>query len=153
MRRKFKLVKWMERIWKRNFCHALSTILLVFVSGCSSMMALSDKAGADMQYVRVGQDRSVLIEHYGDPVDSFVRNGRSVDVFEVRKGKEASVGRAAQHLAANALTYGTWEIFGASTEAFEAGIIRFQVEYDEFMQVKRIQSDRSGLKSKDKKNK
>ena len=114
----------MRRILLGLFIFVMST------SGCSVFMAMHGKKDANLSVLTVGQDRGVVTLNLGEPVQTYVKDGMTVDIYEVQHGNEPSGGRAIGHAAMDLLTFGGWEIIGTPVEGFQGETSRITVEYD-----------------------
>ncbi|MBS0587132.1 MAG: hypothetical protein JSS37_04100 [Proteobacteria bacterium] len=109
-------------------------ILAVWLSGCSVFMAAKQPEKKDVDLLKEGTSRAMLISEFGAPVISEHRNGKRYEIFKFVQGYStgAKAGRAFLHGAANVVTLGLWELVGTPTEiTFSGDEMAFQVSYDE----------------------
>jgi hypothetical protein len=109
-------------------------ILAVSLSGCSVFMAAKQPEKKDVDLLKEGTSRAMLISEFGAPVISEYRNGKRYEIFKFVQGYStgAKAGRAFLHGAANVVTLGLWELVGTPTEiTFSGDEMAFQVSYDE----------------------
>lgn len=120
----------------------ITAILLLFSStGCSVFMAAKQPDKKDLNCLAAGTPRNVVLTELGQPVQSDTKNGKRVDSFSFVQGysKEAKVGRALFHGAADVFTLGLWEVIGTPTEAiFDGTKMACQVTYDESDKVENV---------------
>ena len=116
-------------------------LLLVFVTGCSVVMATQQHSRMDFSVLSEGVDRSRVIAELGSPLTTEVKDGKRTDVFSVRQGYStgAKVGRALFHGVADVFTLGLWEVVGTPVEAIASGtIVKVGVNYDKNDKVEDI---------------
>lgn len=109
-------------------------MLAVSLSGCSVFMAAKQPEKKDVDLLKEGTSRAMLISEFGAPVISEYRNGKRYEIFKFVQGYStgAKAGRAFLHGAANVVTLGLWELVGTPTEiTFSGDEMAFQVSYDE----------------------
>jgi hypothetical protein len=107
---------------------------ILFLEGCSVVMAVKqpDKKNADL--FKVGTPRSILVAEFGAPVTSEVKEGKKCEIFTFMQGysKGSKVARAAWHGVADVFTLGLWEVVGTPTELIFSGErTAYQVTYDD----------------------
>jgi hypothetical protein len=126
----------------KNFCMILVCATLLFNTGCSVYMAANQPGVKDVELLKVGTSRNLLIAEFGQPVSSGVDgDGREYDKFSFKQGYSsgAKVGRAVLHAVADVLTYGLWEVIGTPVEAtFGGEEITYEVTYDRNDQIAQI---------------
>ena len=76
------------------------------------------KEDVNLSSITVGQDRSIVIMHLGQPYRTFGNENGRVDTYAVERGNAPSVGRAAGHAVMDLLTFGLWEVIGTPIEGF-----------------------------------
>jgi hypothetical protein len=112
----------------------LACFILLLNSGCSVYMAANQPGLKDVELLKVGTSRDVLIAEFGMPVETGVDgDGREYDKFSFVQGYSTSVkmGRAALHVVADVLTHGLWEVIGTPLEAtFDGEEITYEITYD-----------------------
>ncbi len=112
---------------------ALLLALLTILPACSAYMALQQPDKKNLDLLRVGVSRSLLIAEFGSPVHSETKNGKKTEIFKFTQGygKGIRAGRAVFHTVADAVTLGLWEAAGIPIEAVLSGDeMAFQVTYD-----------------------
>ncbi len=115
----------------------LVNLLLV---GCSVGMAMSGKPDPNISALAVGQSRDVVILNLGQPTKTLLADNKRMDVFELERGNEQSVGRATGHAVMDLLTLGGWELIGTPIEGFAGDTITLQIEYDEENKVRSVKT-------------
>lgn len=83
-------------------------ILLVSISGCSVFMAAKQPEKKDVDLLKEGTSRAMLISEFGAPVISEFRDGKRYEIFKFVQGYStgAKASRAFLHGAANVVTLG-----------------------------------------------
>jgi len=126
----------------KNFCMMLVCAALLFNTGCSVYMAASQPGMKNVELLKVGTSRDLLIAEFGQPASSGVDgDGREYDKFSFTQGYSsgAKVGRAVLHAVADVLTHGLWEVIGTPLEAtFDGDDISYEVTYDRNDQIAQI---------------
>lgn len=112
-------------------------VLLVALSGCGALMALSGKKAADLSALRLGQDRTEVIAILGKPARTVIVDGKKVDIFDLQRGNDPSGSRAVMHGAMDVLTFGFWEVLATPMEATQGESFTLSVEYDDNDKVTR----------------
>jgi outer membrane protein assembly factor BamE (lipoprotein component of BamABCDE complex) len=108
-------------------------LLVVFVTGCSVVMATQQPSKRDLSVLSKGVDRSRVVSELGSPLTTDVKDGKRTDVFSVRQGYStgAKAGRAVFHAVADVCTLGLWEVVGTPVEAVASGTdVKVGVCYD-----------------------
>lgn len=119
-------------------------LLILFVhliSGCSVFMAAKQPGTKDMDLLKVGTSRNLLLAEFGAPVVSEIRDGKKIEIFKFVQGysKGAKAGRAAFHGVADVFTLGLWEVIGTPTEVvFNGDEVAFEVIYDEADKIEKV---------------
>ena len=108
-------------------------------SGCSVYMAAKQPGKKNIELIKPGVPRSLILAEFGNPISSEVRDdGKKYEIFRFVQGysKGAKAGRAIFHGAADVLTLGLWEAVGTPTEGtFDGKEMAFQVRYDKYGKV------------------
>lgn len=117
---------------------ALILVLCLFLSGCSAIMAMSGKETKNLSPVQTGTTRDIVVLNLGDPAKTNVTENGRVDVFELERGNDPSVGRALGHVGLDLITLGWWEIIGTPVEAMKGKSFIVTVEYDKEDKVKKV---------------
>ncbi len=118
------------------FFSGFVAILLGFglgLSGCGVYMAAKQPDAKNLDLLRVGTPRGMLLAEFGPPVVAETRNGKKYEIFKFVNGYSAGAkaGRAVFHGAADVLTLGLWEVVATPTEGiFSGDEMAFQVRYD-----------------------
>lgn len=88
------------------------------ISGCSVFMAAKQPEKKNIELLRIGTPRALLVSEFGLPISSSSLNGEKVEIFKFIDGYSAGAkaGRAVFHGAADIVTLGLWEIIGTPTE-------------------------------------
>ena len=114
-----------------------STVVLALAAfgatGCSPVLAARQPSRRDIDLLRPGIPRSMVLAELGQPVATETKNGKRVEVFSFVQGyrKGVKVGRTIGHGAADVMTLGLWEIVGTPTEATLNGHrVAYEVTYD-----------------------
>ena len=110
------------------------TCTLFFNSGCSVFMAAKQPDAKNIDLLKVGTPRSMLLAEFGPPTVSETRAGKKHEIFKFVQGYSAGAkaGRAVFHGAADVFTLGLWEVVGTPTEGdFNGNEMAFEVTYDQ----------------------
>ena len=127
----------MNRLEK--FC--LLALSLLFIAGCSVVMAAKQPSRKDFSVLSKGVDRSRVVAELGAPLATEVKDGKRTDVFNVRQGYStgAKTGRAIFHGVADVFTLGLWEVVGTPVETGASGTdVKVTVNYDSRDKVESI---------------
>lgn len=108
----------------------LVLVLLPVFSGCSVFMAMHGKKEPNMAVLSVGQDRGIVILNLGNPTQTYIKDGMTVDVYDVQFGNAPSGGRAVGHAVMDLLTFGGWEIIGTPIEGVQGESKSITIQYD-----------------------
>ena len=120
---------------------SLSALFLITNSGCSVFMAAKQPSAKNVDLIKVGTPRSMLVAEFGLPVVSEVRNGKKYEIYKFVQGYStgAKTGRAVFHGVADVFTLGLWEVFGTPTEsAFSGDEMAYEVSYDENDRIEQV---------------
>ncbi|WP_281802553.1 hypothetical protein [Methylocystis echinoides] len=96
-------------------------------------MAAKQPDAKNLDLLRVGTPRPMILAEFGLPVVAETRNGHKYEIFKFVDGYSAGAkaGRAVFHGAADVLTLGLWEVVGTPTEGvFSGDEMAFQLRYD-----------------------
>ena len=115
-------------------------IVSLFLTGCSVGMAMSGKPDPNLGVLEVGQSRDIVLLNIGQPTRTAATEKGRTDVFELERGNQQSVGRAAGHAVMDVLTIGLWEIVGTPIEGFTGDEFTVSIEYDENDKVKKVKT-------------
>jgi outer membrane protein assembly factor BamE (lipoprotein component of BamABCDE complex) len=125
-----------ERVAQRRlqvFAILLLPLLLGSFSGCAVVKATQQPDKKDLGILNPGVPRTHVIAELGSPVWTEEREGVTTDVFSFKQGysKPVKAGRALAHGAADAFTFGLWEIVGVPVETLADGTdVQLEVRYD-----------------------
>jgi hypothetical protein len=111
----------------------LTFFAVISLSGCAVFMAAKQPDKKDLDLMRVGMHRNVLISEFGEPISVNEVNGSKTEIFRFVDGygTGAKVGRAVGHAAADVFTLGIWEVVGTPVEGeFDGDRVSYQVSYD-----------------------
>lgn len=119
----------------KKVCNVLLLIAMInTISACSVFMAAKQPEKKDINLLKEGVSRTVLISEFGAPVVSEYKDGKRHEIFKFVQGYStgAKAGRAFFHGAASVVTLGLWELVGTPTEiTFNGDEMAFLVRYDE----------------------
>lgn len=118
----------------RNFRVLIILFVACFIlSSCSVFMAAKQPDAKNLDLLKVGTPRAMMLAEFGLPAVSETREGHKYEIFKFVNGYSAGAkaGRAVFHGAADVLTLGLWEVVGTPTEGvFSGDEMAFQVRYD-----------------------
>jgi hypothetical protein len=106
-------------------------LALPFLAGCSVGMAMSGKPDPNIGVLSKGQSRDIVLLNLGQPTHTATTEKGRVDVFNLERGNEQSVGRAVGHAVMDVLTIGIWEVVGTPIEAFSGNKFTVTIEYNQ----------------------
>lgn len=113
----------------------ISLILTIFMlSGCSVFMAAKQPDKKNMEVMRVGSPRALILAEFGLPIASEIRDGNKYEIYKFIDGYStgAKAGRAVFHGLADVATLGLWEVVGTTTEGtFDGDEMVYQIQYDD----------------------
>jgi hypothetical protein len=116
--------------------------LFFCLNGCAVYMAANQPDKKDLDVLKVGTPRSLVVAELGPPVQTMTRNGAKVELFSFVQGYTGleKGGRAVFHGAADVMTLGLWEIVGTPVEGSLANGTKVAVEitYDRDDRVAQI---------------
>jgi hypothetical protein len=95
----------------------------------------------DLDLLKVGTTRRMLLAEFGLPTMSEVRDGKKSEIFKFVQGYSsgAKAGRAFFHGAADVVTLGLWEVVGTPTEAvFSGDDMAYEVRYDDTERIDQV---------------
>ncbi len=121
----------MKSVLKCIVCAMSLWMVICMVGGCTVLRAASGKRPNELSILYAGQDRSVLLERWGQPRKSVVIEGKRRDTFLVQTGDASGGGRALGHATMDVLTMGTWELVGGGIEDGHSKGLWLTVEYDQ----------------------
>ena len=102
-----------------------------------------------MAVLNVGQDRGVVTLNLGNPIQTYVKDDMTVDVYEVQFGNEPSGGRAIGHAVMDVLTWGGWELIGTPIEGVQGKTQTITIQYDKDNKIVSVNSVQNKTQSKD----
>lgn len=120
----------------------ISSILMLFLSGCAVGMAASGKKNVNTSILTAGAPRSIVILELGPPETSTVDDeGNYVESYLIVKGNEPSSERAFLHSELDSATLGLWEIIGTPIELLSGGesLTRATIYYNADKRIRDIQ--------------
>jgi len=120
----------------------LAVSLLTASGGCSVVKATNQPDKKNLAVLSNGSSRSHVIAELGAPGWSEEKNGERTDIFSFKQGysKEAKVGRAVFHGAADLVTLGMWEVVGTPVEMLASGTdVKVKVTYDQDEKVQGVE--------------
>lgn len=118
---------------RRFVCLFLSAFIMCSATSCSVFMAAKQPKRKNLEVLKPGTSRGMVIAELGTPLHSEVRSGLKTDIFNFTQGYStaAKTSRAVFHGAADVFTLGLWEVVGTPTEAvFDGKDMSVQVDYD-----------------------
>lgn len=112
------------------------------LNGCAVYMASNQATAKNLDLLKEGTPRTVLIAEYGVPLETKPVAGQGkCEVFKFTQGYSsgAKATRAVMHGIADVFTLGLWEIVGTPTEAvFSGDFMVYEVCYDSSERVKSV---------------
>ena len=120
---------------------SLFTLVSISTFGCSVFMAAKQPGAKDLDLLKVGTSRSMLLAEFGLPTVSEVRDGKKSEIFKFVQGYSsgAKAGRAFFHGAADVVTLGLWEVVGTPTEAvFSGDEMAYEIRYDDTDRIDQV---------------
>jgi Caspase domain len=104
--------------------------LLLSLTGCSVVMALNGKKGANLHAIHVGSTEQEVHAQLGYPTESHQTDwGAKTNIYEYELGYAPSVGRALGNFASDLLTYGGYELVWSVQQLMRADKRRLPVYY------------------------
>ncbi|MDP0492834.1 MAG: hypothetical protein Q7K48_00750 [Fusobacterium sp. JB021] len=104
--------------------------LIAVLSGCSAVMAASGQRESNLSAIQMGDTRNMVSVKIGQqPIRVQSKGNDLIEVYEVQKGNEPSMGRAVAHGTLDLFTFGFWEIIGTPLEATAGEKSYFIAEY------------------------
>jgi len=115
---------------KKNFKVLVAVCLVAILSGCSAVMAASGQRESNLSAIQMGDTRNMVSVKIGQqPIRVQAKGKDLIEVYEVEKGNEPSMGRALAHGTLDLFTCGLWEIVGTPLEAVAGEKSYFIAEY------------------------
>ncbi len=111
----------------------LLSCLLVGLAGCSVFMAAQLPDKKNLEVLKPGVPRQVILAEMGLPTGYENRNGVRSEVYKFKQGysQPVKISRAVLHGTADILTFGLWEAVGTPAElAFSGTDTMVLVTYD-----------------------
>lgn len=116
--------------------------LAAMLNGCSVYMASNQPTAKNLDLLKEGTPRTLLIAEYGVPLETKTVSGSSkCEVFKFTQGYSsgAKATRAVFHGIADVFTLGLWEVIGTPTESvFTGDYMVYEVCYDEKERAKSV---------------
>jgi len=106
-----------------------TALIVVSLTGCSAVMAMTGKDTKSLNSIKVGQTRDIVTMNLGNPAKTYMTDTGRVDVFELQRGNDPSIGRALGHVGLDLLTLGWWEVVGTPVELMQGKSFELTVEY------------------------
>lgn len=112
----------------------LKVILLVctlsIFTSCSAVMAASGKRQSNISTLQKGDNKAMVMAKIGHSPLRVAENGnKAVEIYEIEKGNEPSIGRAMAHGTLDIFTLGLWELIGTPLEATNGEKYYLTVQY------------------------
>lgn len=110
----------------------ITVLLSILCVACSPVMAAKQDRYIDVNRVKPGVQKAVVLSTFGAPVQS-AKEGENCEVYRFKQGYRGATrtGRAVFHTAADVMTLGLWEIIGTPVEAaFSGEDLSYEVCYD-----------------------
>lgn len=123
---------------KKNFMFVL--LLLLFLNGCSAMMALDGGKEPNLSIITKGQAKSIVESEPLKPIKvEQLSNGNFLSTYQYTVGKEPSVGRAVVYVLLDSMTLFISELVTMPIEAGRKGTTKLvTVEYTPNGEVVRV---------------
>jgi hypothetical protein len=116
--------------------------LVGLLNACSAYEAANQPDAKNLDLLKPGTERALLIAEYGKPIQSEIgRSGDRVEIFTFVDGYSSAnkAGRAVFHGAADVMTLGLWELIGTPMEGHYKGKkMSVEVTYDKNDRVKKV---------------
>lgn len=120
----------------------VAVCMVAMLSGCSVYMASNQPTAKNLDLLKEGTPRTLLIAEYGVPLETKTVAGSSkCEVFKFTQGYSsgAKATRAVFHGLADVFTLGLWEVIGTPTESvFTGDFMVYEVCYDETDRAKSV---------------
>lgn len=122
----------------KKFIFAMMTVL--FLNGCSAMMALEGGKEPDFSVITTGQAKSIVESQPLKPMSiDTLPNGNSIATYQYVVGKESSVGRAVVYVLLDSMTLFISELVTMPIESSRKGTTKtIKIEYTPDGQVVRV---------------
>lgn len=123
---------------KRNFIFMV--LVLLFLNGCSAMMALNGGKEPNLSVITKGQAKSIVESEPLKPIKvEQLSNGNFLSTYQYTVGKEPSVGRAVIYVLLDSMTLFISELVTMPIEAGRKGTTKLiTVEYTPNGEVVRV---------------
>lgn len=123
---------------KRNFIFMV--LVLLFLNGCSAMMALNGGKEPNLSVITKGQAKSIVESEPLKPIKvEQLSNGNFLSTYQYTVGKEPSVGRAVIYVLLDSMTLFISELVTMPIEAGRKGTTKLiTVEYAPNGEVVRV---------------
>jgi hypothetical protein len=108
--------------------------LLFITSACSVYKASTQPGVKDLNVLKEGTPRAIVISELGAPTLAEQKDGKKVEFYNFKQGYHTStkVSRALFHGAADVFTLGLWEIAGTPIESMADGTdMSIEITYDQ----------------------
>lgn len=123
---------------KRNFIFMV--LVLLFLNGCSAMMALNGGKEPNLSVITKGQAKSIVESEPLKPIKvEQLSNGNFLSTYQYTVGKEPSVGRAVIYVLLDSMTLFISELVTMPIEAGRKGTTKLiTIEYTPNGEVVRV---------------
>jgi hypothetical protein len=108
--------------------------LMLATSACSVYKASTQPGVKDLNVLKEGTPRALVISEFGVPTVAEQKNGKRVEFYNFKQGYHTSTkaARALFHGAADVVTLGLWEVVGTPIEGMVDGTdMSIEIMYDE----------------------
>ena len=124
------------KVFAALFCMA------ALLNGCSVYMASNQPTAKNLDLLKEGTPRTLLIAEYGVPLETKTISGTGkCEVFKFTQGYSsgAKASRAVLHGIADVFTLGLWEVIGTPAESvFSGNFLAYEVCYDDSERAKTV---------------
>lgn len=104
-------------------------LMILCLTGCSVLMALSGNPPRDYAVLKAGSPRELVIEKFGAPTSSNTESGRITDRYDIEEGNTKNPARATMNFYLDFATFGIWELIATPIEFFQGSPANYVVLY------------------------
>ena len=125
----------------------LAAVIALNLTGCSVFMAAQLPEKKDLNVLKPGVPRSVVIAEMGAPSSYDELEGARTEVYKFKQGYSTpnKISRAVFHGTADLFTWGLWEVVATPTEyCFSGTDTIVMVSYDTTNRVEKVQYVKGG---------
>jgi hypothetical protein len=125
----------------------LAACIALNLTGCSVFMAAQLPDKKDLNVLKPGVPRSVVIAEMGAPSSYEELQGTRTEVYKFKQGYSApnKISRAVFHGTADVITFGLWEVVATPGEYYFSGTDTIvMVSYDAANRVEKVQYVKGG---------